>query len=205
MNVEAGVSELDDASEGEEALVARARAGDRDAFAALYRHCRPGVYRFIAHMTGSTSVVDDIVQDVFLAAITRLDQYDPARGPVTAWLLGIARNHVRRWQHRRRWLSLTGTEDLGGNWVTTDPLADVWRRRDEVALKRALLDVPLRFREVVVLCDLQDVPYDEAARVLGCPVGTVRSRLHRGRARLLQVLSRGAEAATSRASIARVL
>lgn len=185
--------------------MSRARAGDREAFAALYRRCRPSVYRFVAHMTGSASAVDDIVQDVFLAAITRIDQYDPSRGPVTAWLLGIARNHARRWQHRRRWLSLTAAEDPARSWVTPDPFADVWRRRDEAALKRALLDLPLRFREVVVLCDLQDVPYDEAARVLRCPVGTVRSRLHRGRARLLQTLSRAGDAATSPASIARVL
>jgi len=205
VNVEAGVAEADDPREPERALVTRARAGDRDAFASLYRHCRPYVYRFVAHMTGSAASADDLVQDVFLAAITHLDRYDASRGPVTAWLIGIARNHVRRWQHRRRWQSITGGEDPALQPVTSDPLVEIGRRLDEQTLRRALLELPPRFREVIVLCDLQEMPYDQAARVLRCPVGTVRSRLHRGRARLLRALGGVPAVATGGASIARVL
>ena len=73
--------------------------------------------------------------------------------------------------------------------VHDDPLADLIDREGIEALRRSVLALPRRYREVVVLCDLEEVDYGEAALVLGCPIGTVRSRLHRARALLLEKLS----------------
>ncbi len=195
MNVEAGV---------EAALVARVQAGDREAFADLYRRHRPDVYRFAAHMTGQASAADDIVQDVFLSVIREIRRFEAGRGTLLAWLLGITRNHVRRWQHRRRWLAITGGDDDAPGAIDADPMTTLSRQEDEAALKRALTEIPARYREVIVLCDLQELPYETAAGVLRVPVGTVRSRLHRGRARLARALGAAAPASSRRTSMARV-
>ena len=80
----------------DEALIAGIAAGDRESFAALYRRRRPDVYRFALHISGSRSVADDVTQDVFLAVIYDAGRYRPERAAVVPWLLGIARNHVRR-------------------------------------------------------------------------------------------------------------
>ena len=183
-------------------LVTRTAQGDREAFAALYRRHRPDVYRFAAHMTGTTAAVEDIVQDVFLAVFVQAQRFDQNKGDALAWLMGITRNHVRRWQHRRRWLSLTGFGDavVPEPAVTSDPMAALTRAEDEARLSRALLQVPTRFREVIVLCDLQDFSYEDAARALGCAVGTVRSRLHRGRTRLAHALEHDRAALVCRPS-----
>src|SRR5689334_25390191 len=87
-------------------LVARIASGDRDAFARLYRECRPDVFRFALHMCGSAGLAEDVVQDVFLAVIESAARYRPGRSGVKPWLLGIAGNHVRRWRYRRVFVPL---------------------------------------------------------------------------------------------------
>jgi RNA polymerase sigma-70 factor (ECF subfamily) len=171
-------------------LVARIASGDRDAFARLYRECRPDVYRFALHMCGSPALAEDVVQDVFLSVIECASRYEPGRSGVKPWLLGIASNHVRRWRQARRFEPLPeeGTSDGRKISAETDPVADLTRRQHEAALGRAILELPVRYREVVVLCDLQELSYETAANGLGCAIGTVRSRLHRGRALLARAL-----------------
>jgi RNA polymerase sigma-70 factor (ECF subfamily) len=173
-----------------EDLIARIRFGDRDAFALLYRRCRPDVYRFALHMCGSPPLAEDVVQDVFVAVIEDASRYRPGRSGVLPWLLGIARNHVRRWRCQRRLLPLPDDEMLTARELTieTDPVVELTRQRHTAALRRALLELPVRCREVVVLCDLHELSYADAAAALGCAIGTVRSRLHRGRALLARRL-----------------
>jgi RNA polymerase sigma-70 factor (ECF subfamily) len=74
--------------------------------------------------------------------------------------------------------------------VDGDPVDDIGRRRDVDLLRRAVIGLPVRYREAVVLCDLQELSYADAAAALGCAVGTIRSRLHRGRALLARRLCR---------------
>lgn len=170
----------------DEDLIAACAAGDREAFAELYRRRRPDVYRFALHMTGSRAVAEDIVQDVFLAVMRDAHRYRAGSSVFVAWLLGIARNYSRRHAGQRRMLPLDEVNEQGQE--THDPVA----RDEELARLRAgLAALPSRYREVVVLCDLEELPYAEAANVIGCAVGTVRSRLHRGRARLAAHLKRG--------------
>ena len=174
-------------------LIARVVQGDREAFGELYRRCRPDIYRYAAHMCGSPAVAEDVVQDVFMAVIRDAGRYRPGRSGVRPWLLGIAHNHVRRWRHRRIFAPLPLSEfdeSAAGRRLTaeTDPIGDMTRARHEAELARALLALPARYREAIVLCDLQELSYETAAAALGCAVGTVRSRLHRGRARLARAL-----------------
>ena len=76
------------------------RAAIATAFALLYRRYRADVYRFAAHVSGSAAVAEDVVQDVFVAVIEDASGYRADRSGVLPWLLGIARNHVRRWRSR---------------------------------------------------------------------------------------------------------
>ena len=165
--------------------------GDREAFGELYRQCRPDIYRYAAHMSGSPALAEDVVQDVFMAVIRDAARYRPGRSGVLPWLLGIAHNHVRRWRHRRTFAPLPLDESAAGRRIAvkTDPIGDLTRDRNETELARALLALPARYREVIVLCDLQELSYETAAGARGCAIGTIRSRLHRGRAKLARALS----------------
>jgi RNA polymerase sigma-70 factor (ECF subfamily) len=177
-------------SSPDEALIVRIAGGDRDAFALLYRQCRSDVYRFAVHMCNSPAVAEDVVQDVFVAVITDASRYRPGQSGVLPWLLGIARNHVRRFRSQRAILPLPDEETRAGQAlaVERDPLIELTRQRHDTALRYALQALPPRYREAIVLCDLQELSYDAAAKALGCAIGTVRSRLHRGRARLARSL-----------------
>ena len=178
----------DDAAED---LIARIVQGDRDAFTLLYRRFRPDVYRFAAHICGSTAHAEDVVQDVFIAVIQHASRYRAERSGVLAWLLGIARNHARRRRHERPTLPLPVDDGPSVRELTVDadPVAGIARDRRAAALRQALRELPDRYRDVIVLCDLHDLTYLDAAAALGCAIGTVRSRLHRGRALLGRLLS----------------
>jgi RNA polymerase sigma-70 factor (ECF subfamily) len=168
--------------------------GDPDALAALYGRRHNGVYRFALQMSGSPALAEDVTQEVFMVLIRGGCSYDEARGSVNGFLLGIARNHVLRRLERERTFVLAGQnddEDLAashGLVVETGPLDDLTRNETIESVRRAVLSLPPRYREVVVLCELQEMSYAETAEVLNCAVGTIRSRLHRARALLIEKL-----------------
>lgn len=180
--------------ESDDELLVRIRSGDEEAFLGLYRRRQGAIYRFVMHMSGSAVVAEDITQDVFLALLRDGCGYDPARGTLSGYLFGIARKLLLRHMDRGR-VNVpleTGGDDvvLPELAVVQDPLDDLTQRERTEALRRAVVTLPQRYREVVVLCDLEEVDYADAAVALGCPIGTVRSRLHRARALLLEKLQR---------------
>jgi RNA polymerase sigma-70 factor (ECF subfamily) len=195
----------DHESDEDDELIARIADGNRDAFALLYRRYRPDIYRFAAHVSGSGIVADDVVQDVFVAVIEHASDYRPGCSGVLPWLLGIARNHARRWRTQRPVVPLPGDETAAAQDIALqpDPLGEISMQRNRLALHRALLQLPMRYREVIVLCDLHELTYGEAADALGCAVGTVRSRLHRGRALLTKRLSHSRAGVVCRVPAAR--
>jgi RNA polymerase sigma-70 factor (ECF subfamily) len=173
-------------------LMQRTAAGDRGAFETLYRTHHATVYRFARLMTGSTTIAEDIVQEVFLALMRDASRYDPARASLTTYLYGSARHHTRRRLLRDRFLvRLDDQADLCLPTASATAADDLIRQRDVQDLRRAIVRLPARYREVIVLCDLQDVSYADAAQALGCAIGTVRSRLHRARHLLADKLQRG--------------
>ena len=167
------------------ALLEQALTGAEDAFTALYRRRQGGVYRFALQMTGSTAIAEDVTQEAFMALLLHGTRYDEARGTVASFLYGIARNLVMRRLDRRLSADVEITEEWAG---PEDLLEDLTRRESIEQVRQAVLSLPPVFREVVVLCDLQDSSYGDAATALECPVGTVRSRLSRGRAMLARKL-----------------
>jgi RNA polymerase sigma-70 factor (ECF subfamily) len=179
-------------SETDEALMAAAAGGDREAFAALYRRRRPDVYRFALHMTGSASAADDVAQDVFMTVIHDARRFVPGRATVVAWLLGIARNHARRRLAERTHepLERAGSEAA----PALHPDASLAGAQDVERLRCALGALPVAYREAIVLCDLQELSYEDAAAAAGCAIGTIRSRLHRGRAQLMKAMRGGRRA-----------
>jgi RNA polymerase sigma-70 factor (ECF subfamily) len=156
-------------------------SGDEDAFTTLYRRRQGPVYRFALQMTGSVAIAEDVTQEVFMALLLKTAKYEASRGSLASFLYGIARNLVlRRIEKTAEVEDYAGPEDL---------LDDLTRRETVEQVRRAVLSLPAVYREAVVLCDLQDTSYEEAALVLDCPIGTVRSRLSRGRSILAQKLA----------------
>jgi RNA polymerase sigma-70 factor (ECF subfamily) len=165
-------------------------AGHEEALAQLYRRRQASVYRFALQMSGSKSIAEDVTQEVFLFLMRDGHVFDPARGSVGAFLLGVARNHVLRRLRVEYLLAPLGDEHEEESAVFQTagelcPLADLTRAETIESVRKAVLSLPPKYREVVVLCELQEVSYVETAEILGCAIGTVRSRLHRARALLL--------------------
>ena len=174
-------------------------AGDEEALALLYRRRQGAVYRFALQMSGSKTVAEDVTQEVFLFLMRDGRVFDPAKGSVSAFLLGVARNYVLRRLRVEQQLAPLGDDfddDVPVLHASTDicPLEDLTRAETIESVRRAVLSLPSKYREVVVLCELQDISYGETAEILGCAIGTVRSRLHRARALLLAKLRPAAEA-----------
>jgi RNA polymerase sigma-70 factor (ECF subfamily) len=197
---------------GDEQLLRLTRAGDENAFTTLYRRHQGPVYRFALQMSGSEVIAEDVTQEVFLALMNASSQFDSSRGPLVAYLYGVARNQVRRHLAPSK-SQIPLDEDSGDEGALPlvvapgDPLGDLTLREGLSALRQSILTLPLHYREVVALCDLEELSYEEAARSLGCAVGTIRSRLHRAHMLLVQKLREGDETSprASRNSIARCL
>ena len=169
-------------------LLSRMLRGEEGAFTALYRRRQGGVFRFALQMTGSVPIAEDVTQEVFMALIEHGGRFDPSRGALASFLFGIARNLVLRRIEKDR-----PSEPVEDDFATgEDVLGDLTRRETIDQVRRAVLSLPASYREAVVLCDLQDVSYQDAADALDCPVGTVRSRLNRGRAMFAQKLTAAA-------------
>jgi len=177
--------------EKDDVLLRRAAKGDEDAFTDLYRRHQAGIYRFALRMTGNSWAAEEIVQDVFMTLMRDPRRYDSSRGALGAFLYGIARNRVMKYLERLpREVSLQEKREDGSGTgiVLQDPATpSSWLEGRERAehVRAAVLELPPEFREAVVLCELEEMSYEEAAQMAGCPIGTIRSRLHRGRALLL--------------------
>lgn len=191
-------------------LLRRMAAGDEDAFTLLYRRKHPAIYRFALHMSGSPETAEDVTQEVFMVLIREPRRFDPAKGNLTGFLFGIARNHLlKRWERDRRLVGLAEGADesaaLGsatqsasnGNGAAHNgassshslEAADLFASWEVTTrVREAISTLPNAYREVVALCELEEMSYEDAAAALDCPIGTVRSRLHRAKALLVEKL-----------------
>jgi RNA polymerase sigma-70 factor (ECF subfamily) len=158
-------------------LATAAAAGDRVSLDRFVRSIQADVWRFCAHLT-RPSDADDLAQESLVRVVTHLQRWE--RGPVMTWVLGVSRNvcfeHLRKRTRRR-----------------TDPVADFPTRaapdaHSAVETTQLLAVLPLDQREAIVLTQLIGLPYAQAAEVIGCPIGTIRSRVARGRDSLAEAL-----------------
>lgn len=192
---DAGRSSAEASAEADEHLVERVAAGDREAFAALYRRHHATIFRFARLMTGSNEMAEDVVQEVFLTLMLSASRYDASRSALSTYLYGVARQHTRRRLFRERRFVTIDDSAIDASMAPGDVAADAERRDEIQRLRRAIVALPSRYREVIVLCDLQDVSYGDVAAALECPIGTVRSRLHRARQLLAKKMRPASEMA----------
>lgn len=184
----------------DEELLPRMAAGDLAAFELIYERRQPSVYRFALRMSGSESVAEDVTQDVFIALMRDAYQFDPTRGSVSTYLYGITRNRVlKRLERDKNFVAMPDDDEEDGGLLDErmisphDPLADFTRNQVIDAVRQAVLALPTHYREVILLCNLHEMNYEEAASVIGCAVGTVRSRLSRARELLMKKLQTTAD------------
>jgi RNA polymerase sigma-70 factor (ECF subfamily) len=170
-------------------LLAEIVAGVEQSFVELYRRRHNDVYRFVFAMAKSRSFAQDVTQEVFLNVLENAGRFDSAKGTVRAWLFGCAR-HVTldRLRLERRW-----TDDMPADVGTLDSDERLLADQRVERLHAAIARLPVEYREALVLFELQELTYAETATVLDCPIGTVRSRLHRGRVLLATMLDENAQ------------
>lgn len=177
------------------ALLARMKQGDETAFVAIYRRHKDAVYRLALFYAGSPSSAADVTQETFMHLMTHPNQFDPTRGTVGAWLCGVARNVARKQFAGRE--DATDPAELSDDASPYDehvdhdtPLDKLLRSEAAEQVRHALSRVAPHYRDVLILCELSELSYAEAAQVCGIDIGTVRSRLSRARAQLAQRLAR---------------
>jgi RNA polymerase sigma-70 factor (ECF subfamily) len=180
---------LDSPSHSDDDLLRLIAKGHEPAFVEFYRKHQRSVYRFAFHMSGQTEVAEEVTQEVFLTVMSVAKQYDSKRGSAISYLYGITRNFVLRCLERER-PYVTALDDVESEHATLaddgDLLGELARNERIESLRKAVLALPPAYREVVVLCDLNEMDYAQAAVALGCAIGTIRSRLHRARALLME-------------------
>lgn len=176
------------------ALLARMKQGDEAAFVQLYRRHKDAVYRLALLCSGSTAHAADVTQETFVHFITQPAQFDPLRGTLGAWLCGVARNMARKAAGGREDATDPGELDddsaLDEERIDRDtPLERILRGETAEQVRRAVAALAPHYRDVLILCELSELSYAEAAQLCGIDIGTVRSRLSRARAKLAQRLA----------------
>ena len=176
----------------DEELYDRSTHGDPRAFEQLYERREPGLYRYALHMSGNHAIAEEATHEAFLGLIKPGSRFAPRLGSVEAYLYGAVRNLSRRMRPALPVASQDGPapdDDILGALIGDEMTS---------ALHAAIRELPDAYREAVVLCDLEERSYEEAAHLMSCPIGTVRSRLYRARAILgakLKALNARPEAA----------
>jgi len=160
-------------------LLMCARAGEESAFIELFRRHQAPVFRFLMHMCGSREIAEEVTQDVFLALLAKETNYSEVLGDLQGFMIGIARNQLRK--HFRRTRRAANRERVPEVVKGPELFETISREQELAALKLAILRLPSRYREVIVLCEIEGLELARAAEQLGCALGTVKSRLNRAR------------------------
>jgi RNA polymerase sigma-70 factor (ECF subfamily) len=145
----------------------------------LFHRHHASVFRFLMYMCGSREIAEEVTQDVFLALLSKETNYSERMGDLQGFIIGMARNQLRKYLRRARRTS---------NWESVPEVVmrpqlfeRISREQDIAALKLAILRLPSRYREVIVLCEIEGLDLARASEQLGCALGTVKSRLNRAR------------------------
>jgi RNA polymerase sigma-70 factor (ECF subfamily) len=178
------------------ALLIDMRGGNAAAFETLYRRHQAALFRFALLRCGSPDTAADIVQEIFMGLLSNALKFDPARGVLLAFLFGVARNLLLKREAAHPRLASRPTPAPGATLDLEDTIVDpapppvqrlLDQERDET-VRRALLRLAPHYRDVVILYEMHDRSYVEIAQICNIDIGTVRSRLSRARARLVEML-----------------
>lgn len=176
-----------DPTDGE--LLARVRAGDRSAFASIVNRYKDPLVRFLARLAGDRERAEELAQEAFVRLYLNAGRYRD-QGKLLAYLYAIGANLLRSRRRRAtRWQRLSPLLFAAGGPVAQTPPDDLLRREARHRLRSAVAALPMRYREPLVLHELEGWPYHEVATHLGCRLGTVKSRIHRGRCLLQEALA----------------
>jgi len=178
------------------------RTGDSNKFATVVVPHLAAAYSLARWLLGNGSDAEDVVQEAALRAFRALDTFND--GSARAWVLAIVRNTAYTWSSKNRRVALVAIDDLGLDEKTAvelnggvtgastpTPEHELIAQAEADELERAIAELPSQIREVLVLRDLQGLSYREIATVACVPIGTVMSRLARGRQQLIQALTAG--------------
>ena len=176
--------------EPDQDLVERLKQGQSDAFDTFYRQYAPQVLAWAIRLGGPLIDADDVAQDVFSVALSRIHTF---RGDsrLTTWLYSVTRNVIANARRRaavRRWIGLSSIEEPVAPQAPVDD--EISRRHQRRLVQEALETLSAKHREVLVLMDLEGRTAPEAAEMTGIPAGTLYSRLHYARRALVKALSR---------------
>ncbi len=177
-------------------LVQRCLAGENSAWEGLLKLHTRKIFNLCYRFTGRPSEAEDLTQEIFIKIFQTLHSYDVGQGTFATWLSRVARNHLVDHYRRTKKERLTSSLDEEEGVIeqvaslTAGPGAQVESRERKELLQMGLDKLSPDLREAVILRDLNDLDYDEIARVLGVPQGTVKSRINRGRLELARVLKR---------------
>lgn len=183
------------------ALVARCKQNDLSAFDELVERYQHKIYHYAKRMVGNETDAEDITQDVFLKALQSLRTFRE-ESSLQTWLFRIAtnlcRDTLRRRQREKGWLRLWQERNSEHCSETVewelpdrraDPATQLLNQELSALLDEAIDRLPVAMREVLVMHDMEEMPYEEIAQALGIPLGTVKSRLFHARARIRQALA----------------
>jgi RNA polymerase sigma-70 factor (ECF subfamily) len=186
----------------DQALIDRCLAGETDAFGGLVVRYQDRLYGTLVHLLGSTQDALDVAQETFVLAFQNLSSF---RGDAAfySWLFRIAYNAAVSFRRRQRIpgrrIETNGDSpgsELADQRPAADPSAGVLSDERRRLVQDALAELPEDYRTVLVLKELEGLPYEEIAAVVGCPIGTVRSRIHRARQELREKLLRALQSET---------
>src|SRR5580765_6042025 len=177
--------------DSESKLLLAAQQGSSEAIGALYHRHGPLIYRFTLRLSRDSAVAEEITQEVFLTLIRHVDRYDSTRGAsISTWLCGIARRQLwRHFERTQRFVPIDSPDEpFDPPSPDDDPAQHLTRAEAIAAVREGLESLPFLLKEVIILCEFEELTYQQASLILDIPIGTVRSRLHRARARLAALL-----------------
>lgn len=171
-------------------LLQAARRGNEEAMGALYQRHGSLIYRFALRAGQDASIAEEVTQEVFLVLLKQSERFDAGRAALSTWLCGIARRLVwKQLEQRQRQVSLDTDEEWDEiEAPEDDPGLQLTRSEAVNAVRQGIEELPLPLKEVVILCEFEELRYEDVALILDVPIGTVRSRLHRAKARLAKRL-----------------
>ena len=172
------------------ALLDRINSGDRQAFAQVVAHYQRPLFGFLGRMALGAGHAEEIAQETFLRAWSKLADFDPDRAAFSTWLFTIARNlalhELERAAHRRESAVLEDTAEPACE--RPQPEAELARKQQRQRLQNALHQLPLPDRSALALAYIDEMDLAAVARIEACSVGAIKTRLHRAKAKLKQLL-----------------